>query len=158
MTLSSPSKTQLTGLGNATLLEYQSKLNLSLALTGQKCIRFPTPKQKGDWGERFVALMAEARGATVTEHPNNACPWDLHLKYNGKEIYIDVKWARKKASRGPFAQYGSVGSHTDKKSKDRQKENIWIVMIHPETLHIRWINNNYPPDWEDFWNKYEIID
>ena len=122
------------------------------------CIKFPSSKQKGDWGERFVALCAEARGAKVTEHPNDACPWDLHLEHNGKETYIDVKWARKKKSRGSFGKYGAVGSHTNKKSKDKQKDNIWVVLIHPQTLQQRWIENNFPPGWEDFWNTYEIID
>ena len=102
--------------------------------------------------------MAEARGATVTEHPNESCPWDLHLEYKGMETYIDVKFDRKKSNRGEFGQWGACGNHTDKKSKDKQKQNIWVVKIHPATFCIRWIKNNYPPGWADFWDKYEIID
>ena len=145
MTLSSPLNTQQLELESITTLESQLQQKQSQDLIGQKYIKKNVARD-GDFWEYYVGLEAWKRDAEVFKNLGKSGDVDLVLVKDGETLLCDVKQNAQQRIHNTRPDYGWYPQ-----SLKAIADHVYMICVHPVSLHIAWHTNRIPKGWEDFW-------
>lgn len=92
--------------------------------------------------EQYVSLEALKRGAEVFTNISCVGETDLVLIHNGIVAQCDVKTMK----------WDPVSQLWKSNHQHKPPEDVYYVMVNPETYQIRWLRNKKPAGLENFWN------